>query len=454
MQRAARAIAVLLACLAAASPAAAARKPLDSPAGPFHAPRAELALAGVGAAADVRAQGRSSVGRADSWWGGPVVTSTGESVTVYVSSAFAQDESIRTGWAEFFAWLYHGRELADLKAYAAPLAEVGEICGNPQADGCYRQGGVLVFPGDAGEGMDKEIAAHEYGHHVAANRSNDPWPAFDWGPKRWATSVGVCGRAAAGTVFPGDEGDHYELNSGEAFAEAYRVLNEQREGGAWGGLPLVVDPTLAPDARSLAAALADVQQPWSAQTRRWEGTSGPPPPPPVALRASVGPGEALALRLQDGTPVARLAAGRYAIRVRDGSGEDNFHLAGPRGVDRKTSLHGKGTVVWNVTLAPGRYRYWSDARPRARRSFGVAAVATAAPQPQEQAFTTDLDGTFTAFASGAAAPTLELVDAATGEELDAPGGSQVSYVVCGRRAVVLRVLPTRPGAFQVFVIVP
>ena len=47
------------------------------------------------------------------------------------------------------------------------------------------------------------IIAHEYGHHVAANRSNAPWAALDWGTKRWATYIQVCGRARDGRALPG-----------------------------------------------------------------------------------------------------------------------------------------------------------------------------------------------------------------------------------------------------------
>src|SRR5262245_7706833 len=92
-----------------------------------------------------------------SWWGGPVVTSTGETVTIYVSDRFSQDESIRLSWANFFSWLYHGAELSRITIYQAPLTEVREICG-AEAAGCYspsRQ--ILVFPGDLGVGPDSDI---------------------------------------------------------------------------------------------------------------------------------------------------------------------------------------------------------------------------------------------------------------------------------------------------------
>jgi hypothetical protein len=95
----------------------------------------------------------------------------------------------------------HGSELATVAIFQAPLDEVSLIC-VPDAGGCYSPSRrFLVFPGDLGAGADADVAAHELGHHVAASRRNDPWDANDWGPKRWATSVGVCGRVAQGTRF-------------------------------------------------------------------------------------------------------------------------------------------------------------------------------------------------------------------------------------------------------------
>jgi hypothetical protein len=48
------------------------------------------------------------------------------------------------------------------------------------------------------------------------------------------------------------------------------------------------------------------------------------------------------------------------ITVRYTSRTAAFHLKGP-GVDRSTSVRGTSTVVWLVTLKPGRYSYGSGA---------------------------------------------------------------------------------------------
>ena len=385
-----------------------------------------------------------------SWWGGPVVTSTGETVTIYVSDSFPQDESIRVSWANFFAGLYHGPELSTVAIYQAPISEVQTICGTGAA-GCYSPTRhILVFPGDVGAGADADIGAHEYAHHVAASRRNDPWDANDWGPKHWASTVGVCSRVAAGTAYPGDEGDHYELNSGEAFAEAYRFLSEQR-GGTWAFLPLIVDPSFTPTAESMAAALADVQQPWTAPTlSTWDGQFATPA---VPLKATVGPRATISLTTASGARVRSLASGTYAITVRDLSAKDNFHLSGSAGLDRRTSIAGRGRVVWRLALKPGVHRYRSDANRSLAGSFTVKA-ATAAFSPQEQTSTTQLDGSFQATIAGSAGATLELLDPATGKDLVAATSGPVSYTICGQRSVLLRVAAVRPGSFHVSISVP
>jgi hypothetical protein len=116
------------------------------------------------------------------------------------------------------------------------------------------------------------IGAHEYGHHVAANRANDPWQAIDWGPKRWAAYAGICGRVAAGTAFPGDEGENYVLNPGEAWAETYRLAVEART-PLLNPAPLTFFATTFPvDTTALQTAVLDVLQPWAQSSTELTGS--------------------------------------------------------------------------------------------------------------------------------------------------------------------------------------
>jgi hypothetical protein len=203
----------------------------------------------------------------DLWWGGAYTTSTGERVTVFFWIDYPVDQAVASRWAEFFAGLVHGKELGSLRAYVAPQVEVGAICGSPSALGCYGESKLFTIGETAHGFVPSTIAAHEYGHHVAANRLNPPWLALDWGTKRWASGANICSRAAAGTAFPGNESFLYRLNPGEGFAEAYRVLNEKRAGAVsfdWS----LVDPRFMPDDAALQRIEQDVLRPWSAPTSR------------------------------------------------------------------------------------------------------------------------------------------------------------------------------------------
>jgi plastocyanin len=100
----------------------------------------------------------------------------------------------------------------------------------------------------------------------------------------------------------------------------------------------------------------------------------PPPPPPVAaptrLSGKVGPGKTIALRTASGGRVSSLKAGRFRITVRDLTRADNFHLVGP-GVNRKTRVGAKSTVVWTLSLRAGRHTFRSDSTRRLRGTFVV-----------------------------------------------------------------------------------
>ena len=60
-----------------------------------------------------------------------------------------------------------------------------------------------------------------------------------------------------------------------------------------------------------------------------------------------------------GKPVKTLKAGKYVIVVSDPTSSHNFALRGP-GVNKATSVSGKATVRWTVTLRRGSYAYVCD----------------------------------------------------------------------------------------------
>jgi hypothetical protein len=200
-------------------------------------------------------------------WGGTYTTSTGESVRVTVSDRYPVDEALAGSWAEYLGSLVHGPELAGVTLYLAPYSEVQSLCGFG-ALACYsRRRQLIIAPrDDFPDGPTAQaIVAHEYGHHIAANRVNPPWDALSYGTKRWSSQIGVCSRIEAGMLFPGGAGDRYRLDPGEGFAEAYRLLNEVRAGrpeSAWE----ITDPSLRPDPVALAALERDVLDPWTRPT--------------------------------------------------------------------------------------------------------------------------------------------------------------------------------------------
>jgi hypothetical protein len=198
-------------------------------------------------------------------------------VTIYVSDSYPQDPATSQRWADFLASLVHGPELARLTAYLSPLDQVQALCG-ADALACYSpRTESLVAPGDdpAASTSAEAVVTHEYGHHVAANRSNAPWVAEDYGTKRWASYEQVCSKTRAGELVPGAETEpQYRVNPGEGFAESYRVLNERHA-----GLPetpwTVVSRTLYPDSTALGLLQQDVTEPWTtATTTRASGTLG------------------------------------------------------------------------------------------------------------------------------------------------------------------------------------
>ncbi|HEY7706288.1 MAG TPA: ABC transporter substrate-binding protein [Gaiellaceae bacterium] len=86
----------------------------------------------------------------------------------------------------------------------------------------------------------------------------------------------------------------------------------------------------------------------------------------LVLQGTVQPRRVL-LR-HEGRDVKRLAVGPYTFVVTDNLRNRNFILRGP-GVNRQTSIRGRGRSTWTVNLRRGTYRYWSSGT--ARKSFAV-----------------------------------------------------------------------------------
>ena len=213
------------------------------------------------------AAGASAVAPAG-YWGGQYRTAAGELVTIYASNSYPVDPALGQRWADLLGSLVHGSEISTVTVLLATPTQIARVCG-ADAVACYSpQGAVLYTPGeDPGTDLSAEaVITHEYGHHVAANRTNAPWSALDSGPKRWASAMQVCARTRSGELFPGAEDPgHYTLNPGEGWAETYRVLNERKAGLAEAPWQIVTQ-ALYPTAAALTAAEQDVTSPWQAGT--------------------------------------------------------------------------------------------------------------------------------------------------------------------------------------------
>lgn len=275
-----------------------------------------------------------------SWWGGTYAVPDGEQVALHISSSYPQSDATAQQWVDFFGRIPHGKELSLAEVYIAPLGEVSEMCSSDEVLGCYG-GETLVAVGDLTDGIaPSSIVAHEYGHHIAANRSNAPWRAIDWGTKRWASQVGICSRVGTGLAFPGDEGFNYALNPGEGFAESYRVLVETN-GTAVGYDWPIVDPSFRPTPESLAAIREDILHPWLGpmtttvrgkflrHRRTWSTQVATPLDGDLRVRVTVPGGGADDVTLLSGDGQAVLAKGSWTT---SGAKSVEYRICGARSV--------------------------------------------------------------------------------------------------------------------------
>ena len=257
-----------LAALALALPSLApsAREQLKQP--------SVLNLGASGAIHDtiLRSDRRTLAQPAQDFWGGTYTTTTNEQVKVFASrTAYPEDQATGLKWANFLASLVHGPELSSVTIFLESPSEIRTTCGD-SALACYSPGRESIYTIGTDPPLPnvtaEAVLTHEYGHHVASHRVNDPWEAVDWGTKRWASYENVCSRTRAKELWPGAENaQHYMKNPGEGFAETYRVLNQRKLGVP--EMPWqIVTMSLYPNATALSLVQQDVLQPWTGPTTR------------------------------------------------------------------------------------------------------------------------------------------------------------------------------------------
>jgi hypothetical protein len=300
----------------------------------------------------------------------PVNDGAGRTVAITVSTICSAscDAADPQTVATFLGTLPHGDEMnlltVDLVDPNLEMASPITGCGSAQALSCYYPGqNRIVASGSEFTASDNAtrdyVLAHEYGHHLANHRNNSPFdnPAIDWGPKNWASFAGVCQGVRAGRYFPGDEGNHYYQNPGEAFAEtfAHDAFPSQPVPWEWPDFT-------APGAGAYAAIQRDALHPWSgdsAEKRKGRFTKKGPRRRKVVKRFATPLDGDMTLKLagpdsSDLSLKLRSSDGRTLARS-DGVGSHeqvDFQICGERGFQAIVRRHGPRARFKLTALIP------------------------------------------------------------------------------------------------------
>ncbi len=205
----------------------------------------------------------ASVGRypIDDGSGATIAVSVTASCQAYCAAAEPQQI------ADFIGTLIHGPEVSLLTVQLDTPLQLSYDCGLG-AQACYYSGENRIVisgeetPGPEGASRDY-ILAHEYGHHVAQHRRNPaPFPApINWGTERWSSQEHVCQLRREGAAFPGNEGDHYFQDPGEAFAESFARYRFPHAHVKWAW-----SRAMKPNAAAFRAIREDTLEPWLGRT--------------------------------------------------------------------------------------------------------------------------------------------------------------------------------------------
>jgi len=276
--------------------------------------------------------------------------SHGMMIKIAVSRSYTPNAAESQSWADFLGGLPQHGDASSMTVYFAPLKEMQSICG-VDSDACYDPGEeVLVLLGEtAPDGASiEEVAAHEFGHHIANNRNNAPWSADSWGPKRWATYQGICQGVPTHKFYPDDEGAHYDLNPAEGWAETYRVAAGQNPTD-WS----IVSNTFKHGTVGLKTALSDAMNPWAGNVAKTVSGS-------FTARAAAVKRIKLSVPLDGRVTVSASTGGmRLGLDLFDGA--DRTRLASSAAASRASSLRsnvcGQRTVVVHLKRSSGSGSY-------------------------------------------------------------------------------------------------
>jgi hypothetical protein len=241
-------------------------------------------------------------------------TADGIPIEVTTSSSVSGDAQ---SYVDFLDSRLHGDELALLRVFIGTQSEVNAACGGGSGVlACYERSQRRMYvpdrdPSEGGPFTRDYAITHEYGHHIASYRSNFPFSALNWGPKRWASYEHVCAGVQRHLFYPGNQGEHYLDDPGEGWADAYAHLH----------YPLVLwqfNELFRPDAGAFPVIRQDVIDPWRIPVRR-------------SVRGRLG--------------ARRTSQTRVATRL---DGELQARLRSPRGARFDLELRNHGHLVRRV----------------------------------------------------------------------------------------------------------
>ena len=274
-------------------------------------------------------------------------TADGHDVEVETSSTYGVDPAADQAFVDFLASRLHGQELGGLRVYLGTPKEIQRLCGGgPRVVACYAIGeGRMYVPGESVAGIPVEYPlTHEYGHHIASWRSNNPWDALDWGAKHWASAARVCTHVHRGLLFPGNQGVHYRDDPGEGFADGYAHLH-------YPDVPWFFNELMRPGPLEFEAIRRDVLDPWTGPRSR-------------TVRGRLGP-----------------ANRKRTFRIRlslDGS--VTFRLAAPRGASYSVEAVAGGFAAGRVLRPGGSFGVeWCRRRADERVTVTVRRVKGSGP---------------------------------------------------------------------------
>ena len=274
-------------------------------------------------------------------------TPDGYELEVEVSPSYAADPAADQALADFLASRLHGPELGRLRVYVGTPRQIVRLCGgDPQTLACYAINEARMYvPGEKVDGIPVEYPlTHEYGHHLASARSNNPWDALNWGAKHWASATRICTHVDRGDLFPGNQGAHYLDDPGEGFADGYAHMHYPR-------VPWQYNALMRPGRSTFAAIRKDVLSPWTQnRSRTFHGRLGP-----------------------------RRGLRKFRIRLTL-DGDVRLRLAAPRGTSYSVEAETGGFGAGRVLESGGSYGIeWCRRRPVERVTLTVRRYSGSGP---------------------------------------------------------------------------